>query len=92
MKTDADAYNAIQDAAETEGRARAAYALWLLIQSEGWERARSFTNRSTWYRNLKILRAAGFGDADISAGEVVPLRRRIIEARTVTSWQELLAA
>lgn len=92
MKNDADVFEQLSATTETEGQARAAYALYLLIKSEGHERAKSFTNRRTWYRNLKLLRAAGLGDADISAGRVVPLRRRIIEAQAVHSWAELFAA
>lgn len=72
-----------------EGRAKAAYALWLLIKSEGWQKARDITSKPTWYRNLGYLRAAGLSDADISKGNVVQLRQKIIEARPVTSWAEL---
>ena len=43
-------------------------------------------------RNLKILRAAGLGDADLAKGKVVPIRRRVIEAQAVTSWAQLHAA
>lgn len=80
------------EAAPTEGQGRAAYGTWLLIKAEGWERARSNVSERSWYRHLKILRSAGLADADISAGQVVPLRRRVLQARPVTSWHELLAA
>lgn len=92
MTDDKDLKGRIMSAATTEGQGRAAYGCWLLIQSEGWERARESFAKSTWYRNLKILRAAGLGDADISAGTVVPLRRRVFEARLVSSWPDLRAA
>lgn len=72
-----------------EGQAKAAYALWLMIQAEGWQKARDFTRKSTWYDSLKHLHAAGLSDADISAGKVVQLRQKIIEAKPVTSWADL---
>lgn len=34
--------------------------------------------------NQKIL-----GDADISAGNVVPLRRRILECQLINSWSDI---
>lgn len=82
----------IEQYAPTKGQAASAHATWALIKNEGWERARDLHTKTTWYRNLKTLRAAGFGDADFSAGVVVPLRRRILEAQLVTSWDELMKA
>ena len=82
----------VMAAAPTEGQGRAAYGCWAMIESQGWERAREMYSKTTWYRNLKILRAAGLGDADFSAGRVVQLRRKIVEARLVHSWEELKAA
>lgn len=78
-------------AAETERRGRAAYGCWAMIRSEGWDRARTMYAKSTWYRHLKILHGAGLGDADISSGKVVPLRREIFSARMVTDWSQLAA-
>lgn len=76
----------------SEGQARAAYGLWLMIQSVGWESAHFATSKPTWYRNLKHLRAAGLGDADFSSGSVVSLRRHILVLEPVTSWELLRAA
>ncbi|RNL67195.1 phage/plasmid replication protein, II/X family [Zhongshania marina] len=92
MANDADLKTNIFNAAPTEGQGKSAYGLWAMIQAQGWEKARECYTRPTWYRNLKILRSAGLGDADISAGKVVALRQRIIEAQAVSSWSELLAA
>ncbi len=91
VETDNDLQERIISAAKTEGQGRAAYGCWVMIQNEGWERAREFFTKTTWYRNLQILRAAGLGDADISAGQVVPLRRRVMEARLITNWSQLAA-
>jgi len=82
----------IQLVAPTEGQARAAYGCWLVISSEGWERAQQSFSKTSWYRHLNVLRAAGLGDADLSAGTVVQFRRRILEAQLVNDWSELLAA
>jgi II/X family phage/plasmid replication protein len=79
-------------ASKTEGQARAAYGCFLLIQAQGWEKAREAHSKPTWYRHLKLLHAAGLGDADISAGKVIPFRRKVLEACVVNSWQELKAA
>jgi len=73
----------------SDGRVRAALACWHLIQSHGWEQAKALHSKSSWYRNLEVLHAAGVGDADISRGEVVPLRRVELHAARVDSWQEL---
>jgi len=92
MVSDNEIQQRVFACAKTEGQGRAAYGCWMMIKSEGWERAREFFAKPTWYRHLKILRAAGLRDADISAGQVVPLRRRILEAQMVTSWDQLRAA
>ena len=89
VKTETDIRTRVMAAAKTEGQGRAALGLWALIKSEGWEGARELQSRPTWYRNLKTLRAAGLGDADLSTGQVVQLRRKVIECQAVTSWAEL---
>jgi len=92
MKTDSNLKTRVNQAAPTIAQGKAAYACWLLIKSEGWERARNNYPRTSWYRNLKILRIAGLSDSDISSGNIVQFRRRIIEASIVTDWSELEAA
>jgi len=82
----------IEEVAETKGQANAAYGCWLMIQAEGWERARECYTKRTFYRHMKILRRAGLGDADISSGRVVPLRRKVMQAQLVRSWADLKAA
>jgi len=82
----------VRAVAATEGQIKAAVSTWALIGKFGWEKARDMTSRRTWYRNLKVLRMAGLADADLSAGNVVPFRRRLIECQAVNSWPELMAA
>lgn len=89
MLNENDLKNKIELSAKTEGQAKSAYSLFLLIKSVGWEVARSETSKPTWYRNIKILRQAGLGDADIATGNIVPFRRKIIECQMVNSWDEL---
>lgn len=79
----------IIEVAQTEKQAKAAIRLWLQIKGGGWEKARNSIGRTTWYRNLKILRQAGLSDADFSSGKVVEMRRETIEVRDVQSWEEL---
>lgn len=75
----------------TKGRGRAAARTWAVINANGWQSARDSMPNSTWYRHLQIIHAAGLGDADISAGRVVSLRREII-LRPIASWEELRRA
>lgn len=82
----------ILGAAKTEGEGKAAFLCWLVIQERGWVQAQAMYTRRTWYRHLRVLRDAGFGDADISAGNVVPLRRVELHTTVVRSWPELLRA
>lgn len=77
--------------AATEGQAKAAIGCWALIKAYGWEKARAMTTRSKWYKDLKVLRAAGLSDADLSAGNVVPFRRPLIQCQQIESWDELMA-
>ena len=70
-------------------QAIAALACWHIIQQMGWERAKAMHSKSAWYRHLQLLHAAGLGDADISQGNVVVLRRVQLHAARVDSWAEL---
>jgi II/X family phage/plasmid replication protein len=90
--TEASIKERVHALAKTDGQARSALGTWALIQGHGWEAARELVSRPTWYRHLKLLREAGLSDADLSAGQVVFLRRRVIEYREVASWPELRAA
>jgi hypothetical protein len=89
MHTNDDVKERILAAAKTEGRGKAAYCCFLFIQQHGWQRAKDEYPKSTWDRHLRVIRDAGLGDADISAGKIVPLRRRIIECQNVENWQHL---
>lgn len=91
LTMDTDLISEIVAAAPSEGQGKAAHGCWVMIQSQGWERAREMYTKPTWYRHMKILRAAGLRDADISRGEIVPLRRQIMSARLVTNWQQIAA-
>jgi len=91
MTIDQSVFERVCAVAKTSGQGRAAYGCWLMIRNEGWERAREFYAPRTWYRHLSTLRDAGLGDADISRGQIVPLRRKVIEARHVTSWSQIAA-
>lgn len=77
--------------AKTPGQGKGAYLAWCAIEAHGWQWARDTFPKSTWYRHLQVLRAAGLGDADISAGKVVSLRRRPLALVPVQSWDDLRA-
>jgi II/X family phage/plasmid replication protein len=92
MTIDTDIRTILEQSAPTPGQGRAAHGCWLLIQHEGWHKARQSYSDRTWYRHMKILHHAGLGDMDISSGKVVPLRLKILEARQVNTWHDLIAA
>ncbi len=84
----------LQEVAPTDGQARSAYGMWLLIQAEGWEKARNATTKSTWYRNIKLLHKIGLNDVALSTGNVILFKRRnvpVMELETVDNWGQLLA-
>lgn len=72
----------------TPAQAQRVCATWALIQSIGWQATRETMPERTWYWHQSILRKAGFGDADLSAGRVVALRRKLVMT-PVMSWEEL---
>jgi len=74
--------------APTEGQGKAAAMSWALVQALGWQAAKDSMPRRTFYRHQRIWKAAGLGDADISAGRVVSLRRPLV-MNPVSSWDEL---
>lgn len=90
MNESTDIKARIVAAAGSEGQGRAAYGCWLLIEREGWESARECFSKRTWYRHLKVFHVAGLGDADISAGRVVPFRQKMAVGSRVSSWGELM--
>lgn len=77
--------------ADTPGQGKAAARTWAVIQSCGWQAAKESMPERSWYRHLSILKAAGLGDADVSAGRVVSLRRPLI-LHPVASWEDLRRA
>ena len=78
--------------APSAGQGRAAMATWHAICNQGMATTREDLPRATWYRHLKILRAAGLADADFNAGDVVRFRQATVQLRAVDSWAEALAA
>lgn len=90
--TDQELFNRVVTAAPSEGQGRAAWMTWLAIRTQGWQMTRSHLSSSTWYRHKAILSAAGLSDADLSHGQVVPLRRSpLLDMRPVASWTALCA-
>lgn len=75
----------------SEGRAKAVYRTWMSISTIGWQATRELMPPRTWYDHLGFLRQIGLGDADISAGRVISLRRPLV-LTPVTSWEELRMA
>jgi II/X family phage/plasmid replication protein len=75
----------------TEGQAKAVFATWCMLNTQQWEQTRALLPDRTYYRHIKILKMIGLGQADISAGKVVSLRRDPLVLRPVTGWHQLAA-
>lgn len=71
------------------GQAKAAFATWNMICSQGWQWVAEYLPRATYYRHAKLLRLAGLSDLDLSTGKVSQLRRGPLELVPVTSWDQL---
>jgi II/X family phage/plasmid replication protein len=83
----------VEAVAPTAGQAKAAYNCWYLIKSMGWEMARENHTKSTWYRNLGILKSAGLKVTDLGNGKIIPFRvQKLVLGREVSSWSDLRRA
>jgi len=63
---------------ETPRRAKSAYDMFCAIRADGMSLTQSRVSKTTWYRNLGYLYAAGLSVSDIGAGQVIQLRRDTI--------------
>ena len=89
--TDMTFFDRLIKVTPTEGQARAASRTWACIQTMGWQAVKDTMPKSTWFLHCSYFRLAGLGDADISAGRIVSLRRRVVMT-PVVSWSELRKA
>jgi len=77
----------------TESRAEAAFATYRNIRADGFDVAKGFISRATWYRHLAMLRKVGISDADLVSGNVVQFRPvRVVLAQPVGSWDDVRRA
>ena len=80
----------IMQVAPTESQGQQAYMTWELIKNHGVNEAKNQFKKWTWYRNTRILRAAGISWADFQARNIAPFRRKtIVLDDPVTSWEDL---
>lgn len=74
----------------TEGLALSAFTTYRNIKADGFEETKASMRRSNWFKHLKLLRTAGFTDAQLCAGNVIPFQSvRIILAQPVANWEQL---
>lgn len=77
----------------TETQAESAFTTYRNIRADGFDVTKGYMASRTWYRHLKMLRAAGINDADLTSGNVLQFRQvRIVLAQAVGSWEELRRA
>ena len=80
----------IMQVAPTQSQGQQAYMTWELIKSHGVNEAKSQFKPWTWYRHIRILKAAGISWADFQARNIVPFRRKMIVLDDpVISWEDL---
>ena len=80
----------LERVAPTPGQALAAHRTWALIRAGGGEQARASMPKRTWHRHAKMLRAAGFSEADLLAGNILPFRQKTITLEApVRSWADM---
>lgn len=74
----------------TAAQAEAAFSTYRNIRADGFDVAKGFISRASWYRHLKMLRAVGISDSDLVSGNVVQFRPvRVVLATPVANWAEL---
>lgn len=70
-----------------------AFATYRNIKADGFEETKAGMSRATWFRHLKALRAAGFTDGQLCAGNVIPFQAvKVLLAVPVSSWADLAVA
>lgn len=83
----------VEAAGGNERVGRAAYRTLGLIRSQGKAAAELSVSRATWFRHLRVLRAAGYGEAELmGACQVFRFPVREVLACRVDSWDELRRA
>lgn len=86
-------YERLLAVAPTEGQARAAYDCYTRIRMTGYEQAKITFTKTTWYRNIQHLKAAGFKRADLNMINVVPLQKRAIKvSEPLRHWDDIRIA
>ena len=71
-------------------QAKAAFTTYRNIKTDGLEETRAGMALRTFRRHLSILRKAGFSDAQLCAGNVIPFQAiKVLLAVPVASWSEL---
>ncbi|MDO9448873.1 MAG: hypothetical protein Q7J21_00185, partial [Rugosibacter sp.] len=77
----------------THQQALQAFATYRNIKVDGFEETKSSMALRTWRRHISVLRKAGFSDAQLCAGNVIPFQAvRVILARPVTCWADIRVA
>ncbi len=62
---------ACEDLAKTPRQGRLAFLTWCQGQAKGWPCARASVSRSSWFKHLGILRAAGAPDLPEISGDLL---------------------
>lgn len=80
----------LQQVAPTDGQARSAYSCYNCIRMYGYEQAKETFTRTSWYRHIGHLKAAGLKRADLQMINVVPLHRRAIQvSEPARHWDDI---
>jgi len=83
-------FDAARSLGHTDNQANAAYLTWASIKSFGRSTTQYRMSKTTWFRHMKILKAAGLTSADFEQGQVQVLRITHINlGKKVESWEEI---
>ena len=90
VRNDEELRKQIDAVAPTAGQAKAAFNMWYMLKSAGYELTRENHTKTTWYRNLRVLKAAGLNVTDLGNGTIIPFPTKTLGgAISVSSWSEL---
>jgi len=83
-------YEAARSLGYSENQANAVYLTWASIKAFGQSTTKYRMSKRTWYRHIKVLKAAGLTSADFNMGTVQTIRITHINlGKKVESWEDV---
>lgn len=90
INTMSQLYEKLVNICNTESQARICYTFYKAIQLDGIMEIKRTYPKSTYYRNIKILKSAGLSVGDIQSGKILEFRRKTIKINDFPiSWKKI---